>query len=112
MGCGTHSFLHESLPPVTDPMGKESQYLRRQNVRRRSFTPILKAAKLKNVRFHDLRQASATLMLGAGTHPKVVQERLEHRQIGVTMDTYSHCLPSMQHLTADKLDGLLRKKTS
>jgi len=38
----------------------------------------------------------ATILLAAGVHPKVVQERLGHSSIAITMDTYSHFLPSMQ----------------
>lgn len=64
----------------------------------------------EGVRFHDLRHASATLMLAAGTHPKIVQEQLGHSQIGITLDTYSHCLPSMQKEAAEVLDNILRKK--
>ena len=37
-----------------------------------------------------------------GVHPKVVQELLGHSQIGMTMDTYSHILPSMQRDAMDK----------
>jgi len=40
--------------------------------------------------------AHATLMLLQGVHPKVVSERLSHASIGITLDTYSHVLPSMQ----------------
>ena len=47
-------------------------------------------------RFHDLRQSAATILLVAGVHPKVVQERLEHSTIAMTMDIYSPVLPSMQ----------------
>lgn len=35
-------------------------------------------------------------MLAAGVHPKVVQERLGHATIAITLDTYSHVLPTMQ----------------
>lgn len=82
--------------------------LRRSNMTQRSFFPILKAAKLPQVRFHDLRHSSATLLLAAGIHPKVVQERLGHSQIGMTLDIYSHCLPSMQREAAGKLDAVLK----
>jgi integrase len=51
---------------------------------------------LPHVRFHDLRHAHATLMLLKGVHPKVVSERLGHASVGITLDTYSHVLPSMQ----------------
>lgn len=42
-----------------------------------------------------------------GIHPKVVQERLGHSQISVTLDTYSYVLPSMQEEAAQRLDALL-----
>jgi len=51
---------------------------------------------LPRVRFHDLRHAHATLMLLQGVHPKIVSERLGHASVGITLDTYSHVLPSMQ----------------
>jgi len=51
---------------------------------------------LPHVRFHDLRHAHATLMLQKGVHPKIVSERLGHASVGITLDTYSHVLPSMQ----------------
>jgi hypothetical protein len=41
-----------------------------------------------------------------GEHPKVVQERLGHSTISVTMDVYSHVLPDMQRKAADRLDAL------
>jgi integrase len=51
---------------------------------------------LPQIRLHDLRHTHATLALLAGVHPKVVQERLGHSSISVTMDTYSHAIPAMQ----------------
>lgn len=46
-------------------------------------------------------------MLQQGIHPKVVQERLGHADITLTLNTYSHVLPSMQQEAAEKLDELL-----
>ncbi len=77
------------------------------NVVRASFLPLLERAKLPRIRFHDLRHSAATLLLAAGEHPKVVQERLGHSSIAITLDTYSHVLPSMQRAAADKIDALL-----
>ena len=74
---------------------------------RRSFRPLLVKAGLPQIRFHDLRHSCATLLLSMGIHPKVVQERLGHSQISVTLDTYSHVLPSMQEEAAQRLDALL-----
>lgn len=48
------------------------------------------------IRFHDLRHTHATILLKNGAHPKIVQERLGHSSITVTLDTYSHVLPNMQ----------------
>ena len=61
---------------------------------------------LPHVRFHDLRHAHATLLLLQGVHPKIVSERLGHSSIGITLDTYSHVLPSMQEEAAKAFDGL------
>ena len=59
------------------------------------------------MRFHDLRHTSATLLLSAGVHPKIVQERLGHSQISMTMDTYSHVLQGMGREAAGKLDVIM-----
>lgn len=72
-----------------------------------NFKRLLKEAGLPDVRFHDLRHTAATLMLQQGTHPKVVQERLGHSDISMTLNTYSHVLPVMQDEAAEKLDILL-----
>jgi len=71
------------------------------------FKRLLKEAGLPDIRFHDLRHTAATLMLQQGTHPKIVQERLGHSDISLTLNVYSHVLPSMQEETAEKMDELL-----
>ena len=72
-----------------------------------NFKKLLRVAGLPEIRFHDLRHTAATLMLQQGIHPKVVQERLGHSQISVTLDTYSHVLPAMQEEAAIKIDELI-----
>jgi integrase len=62
---------------------------------------------LPNLRLYDLRHSAATLLLTAGVHPKVVQERLGHASITLTLDTYSHVQADMQARAAERLDGLL-----
>jgi integrase len=42
-----------------------------------------------------------------GIHPKIIQERLGHADISMTLNTYSHVLPSMQEDAAQKLDKFL-----
>lgn len=73
----------------------------------RDFRNILRKAGLEAIRFHDLRHTNATLLLEQGVHPKVVQERLGHSDIGVTLDTYSHVTPTMGRDAAKRLDDLL-----
>lgn len=75
------------------------------NMRRRSFAHVLRRAGLQRMRFHDLRHSTASLLLSQGVHPKVVQELLGHSQIAITMDTYSHLLPTLQK---DAMEGLNR----
>jgi integrase len=72
------------------------------------FKQLLKEADLPDIRFHDLRHSSATMLLSLGVHPKVVQEILGHSQISMTMDIYSHVLPTMQRETMSKLNDALQ----
>lgn len=74
---------------------------------RRAFRRIVARADIGPLRFHDLRHAHATLLLARGVHPKVVSERLGHANIGITMDTYSHVLPSLQEEATRDLDAWL-----
>jgi integrase len=53
-----------------------------------SFGEAVAAVGVKRIRVHDLRHTHATLWLKAGGHPKVLQERLGHKSIKITMDTY------------------------
>lgn len=73
----------------------------------KKFKQAITKAGLPDIRFHDLRHTSATLLLSANVHPKVVQERLGHSSITLTMDTYSHVIPGMQDEAAEKLDLIL-----
>ncbi|KAF0249443.1 MAG: integrase family protein [bacterium] len=79
-----------------------------RNLVRRHFKPALKRAELsETLRLYDLRHSCATLLLSENENPKVVSERLGHSRINITLDTYSHVLPSMQQAASDKLEKLL-----
>jgi integrase len=72
------------------------------------FQQALIQAGLPHMRFHDLRHSAATILLTMGVHPKVVQELLGHSTIAMTMDTYSHLLPSMQRDAMNGMDELFK----
>ena len=73
------------------------------------FRKALKKATLPHKRFHDLRHTAASLLLAQGVHPRVVMETLGHSQISVTMNTYSHVMPTLLRDAADKMDALLAR---
>ncbi len=62
--------------------------LQQRNVRRRHFQPALKALGLSGIRPHDFRRTFVAMHVAAGTHPKLVQSRMGHSTIGLTMDVY------------------------
>jgi integrase len=72
-----------------------------------AFNKIIRKAGLPPIRLHDLRHTHASLLLQAGVHPKVVQERLGHSGIRVTLDTYSHVMGGLQEAAAQRFDDLL-----
>jgi integrase len=73
----------------------------------RRFKKLLKLAGLPDVRFHDLRHTHATLLFLRGAHVKVVSERLGHADITITLQTYSHVIPTMQEGAATMIEGTL-----
>ncbi|HZO71134.1 MAG TPA: tyrosine-type recombinase/integrase [Ktedonobacteraceae bacterium] len=73
---------------------------------RRNLNKVLQDAGLPHIRFHDLRHSAATVMLTMGVHPKIVQEMLGHSTIAMTIDTYSHLIPSMQKEAIDKINKI------
>jgi integrase len=76
-----------------------------ENVRNnaKKWGALCRKVGIGGLRFHDLRHTSATIALEGGVHPKVVQERLGHSTISITLDTYSHVLPAMQEDAARRI---------
>jgi integrase len=70
------------------------------------FERLIIAANVPRIRFHDLRHTCATLLLSQGVHPKIVQERLGHADIAMTLNRYSHVTPDMQRAAANTLDNV------
>jgi integrase len=77
------------------------------NLLARHYYPLLRRAGLPRLTFHALRDTAATLMLGSGTHIRIVAERLGHADPAVTLLVYSHVTPTMQREAAATMDLLL-----
>ena len=82
----------------------------RPNTITRAWTMLAVRAGLKPIRLHDARHTHASLMLKQGVHPKIVQERLGHASIQMTLDTYSHVAPGLQEAAANRFDDLVIPK--
>ena len=63
---------------------------------------------LKKINIHGLRHTYATMLLEEGVNPKVVSERLGHKNISITLQTYSHVLPRIAKDAATKTDYLIQ----
>lgn len=74
----------------------------------RMFSEQAVKAGLPKIRLHDARHTWATIALQAGVHPKVVQERLGHANVTITMSIYSHVMPSMHDDAAETVASLIR----
>lgn len=78
----------------------------------RSFGDRVRQLGLPKIRLHDLRHGWATMALGAGVHPKVVQERLGHANIGITLDVYSHVTAGLHDDAAERVAGLVFNRSA
>jgi site-specific recombinase XerD len=88
-----HSFRPRSLPmgklPNLEVSGRRPATAMDERNVRHSFKELLHAAELPDMRLHDLRHTTATLLLSQGVHARVVMEALGHSQVSLTLDTYS-----------------------
>ncbi len=73
----------------------------------RDFKKLLKAAGLPEIRFHDLRHTTASLLLNNNVNPVVVSKRLGHSRTSITLDVYGHQLQNMQAEAAETIDDLI-----
>jgi integrase len=76
----------------------------------RHFKTKLTEAGLPEIRFHDLRHTTASLLLEKNVHPKIVSELLGHSSITLTLNTYSHIINPMGRVAADAMDEAVGRK--
>lgn len=78
------------------------------NLRKRHLKPLLRDLGMDtSLHLYSLRHGHATILLSAGVHPKLVAERLGHASVRMTLDVYSHVVPTMQRGVAEQLDSML-----
>ena len=104
--------LRQSLdyPPLSDDDLVFSHYDGKPllpNTVTHAWKKLTRKCGLAGIRLHDARHTHASLLLKQGVHPKVVQERLGHGSIQITLDTYSHIVPSMQQAATNKFDEIV-----
>jgi integrase len=103
------AMLAEGSYGVGQPVfcgSRNKTWLRKSDLFRHSFAPILKACGLK-FRFHDMRHACASLLLAGGTDLKTVQDRLGHSTAMMTLSVYAHTMRGAQSAAAAKLNAIL-----
>lgn len=81
------------------------------NMYNRKFLPALKKAKIKKIRFHDLRHTYASIQIELGTNPKYIQHQLGHASIKITMDTYGHLMKDVNQEAANRLGDAIFNST-
>jgi len=81
--------------------------LQTNNLGERSFARLCKTSDVRRVTFHGLRHTCATLLLAAGEPVHVVSERLGHRDVSITLNTYPHVLEAHARGAADRIGALL-----
>jgi len=79
----------------------------RPNTISRAWSDLAKRCGISASRLHNARHSHASIMLKAGIHPRIVQERLGHSTIAITLDTYSHVSPGLQEAAAKRFDDAL-----
>ncbi len=68
----------------------------------------IKKAEVKKIRVHDLRHSHCAYLINQGVQPLIIKERLGHKDIKVTLNTYGHLYPSEQKRVANLLNDLNR----
>ena len=78
--------------------------LDRRYVTTHRFRPLLKRAELPQIRFQDPRHIYATQLFSKNVNPKVVSEMSGYAIIAITLDTYSHVLPTVPESAAEVME--------
>lgn len=80
------------------------------NLGQREFVRLMKAAKVRVIRFHDLRHTNASIIIAAGEEVKLVSERLGHSSTSITMDIYCHTSDASHRALVERVWGRNKSK--
>jgi integrase len=78
----------------------------------RAFKQILRDANLPDIRFHDLRHTSISILLENGTPVNTVQSRAGHSKASVTTDIYGHAMARSQEQAAQMIEEIVTPLTN
>ncbi len=78
-----------------------------KNMMDRDFKPLIHAAGVPVIRFHDLRHTAASLMLNNGVPIFIVSKILGHARPSITSDIYGHLVPGSMDGIGDMMDDLI-----
>ncbi len=78
-----------------------------KNMIERSFKPLVRAAGVPMIRFHDLRHTAASLMLSRGVSIFIVSKILGHARPSITSDIYGHLVPGSMNGIGDMMDEMI-----
>lgn len=85
----------------------EGRPLNPDSLVKRQFLPALRRAKIKRIRFHDLRHTNVAFRIEQGQNIKYIQNQLGHASIQTTLDRYGHLIKEVNQEEAEKLDNIL-----
>ena len=78
---------------------------------RKVFGKLLIDAKVRRVRFHDLRHTFATALIEQGEGLTYVKDQCGHSSIKITVDIYGHLVPGGNRQAVDRLDERVTVKS-
>ena len=87
---------------------RTGNYIAKSNFVRKTFTPQLKKAGIRHVRFHSLRHYHATSLISKGFSIKAVSQRLGHASIEITLRVYGHVMPGDDVMLASGMQAILK----
>ena len=98
-------MANRSEPLFVSPNGHEINY---SNFRNRVFIPACKKANISNLRIHDLRRTTATVLVGAQVDAKTIQEMMGHADIRTTLNLYASATPQGRKKASAAMDEFMK----